>query len=88
MSGSSAKSSLLRSAVWALGLRGPAAEDSTAQTLHLLMLMLLLVLGIHVGLAEILNRHKVLVTVLGIPMLGTPVAALVLLRKIVFARPA
>lgn len=81
MSGSSAKSSLLRSIVWALRLRGPAANDPTAQTLHVLMLMLLLVLGIHVGLAEINNPHKVLVTVLAIPMIFTPVTALVLLSR-------
>src|SRR5947209_12426078 len=71
---------LPRSAISGLRLRGDALGDPTAQTLHVLMLLLLLLLAIHVGIAEILNRHKLLVTLLGIPMIFTPVAALVLLR--------
>jgi signal transduction histidine kinase/DNA-binding NarL/FixJ family response regulator len=45
------------------------------------MLMLLLLLGIHVGLAEINHPNKLLITLLGIPMIFTPVITLVLLRK-------
>src|SRR3954447_14200447 len=71
---------LPRSAASALRLRGNALGDPTAQTLHLLMLLLLLLLTIHVGIAEIINPHKLLITLLGIPMIFTPVAALVLLR--------
>src|SRR3954454_20537093 len=71
---------LPRSAISGLRLRGNALGDPTAQTLHLLTLLLLLLLTIHVGMAEIINPHKLLITLLGIPMILTPVAALVLLR--------
>jgi signal transduction histidine kinase/DNA-binding response OmpR family regulator len=81
MSDSSARLSIFRRAGWELRLRGDAAGDPTAQTLHVLMLMLLLLLSIHVGVAEILNPHKLLITTLGVPMIFTPVTTLVLLRK-------
>src|SRR3954463_5294944 len=71
---------LPRSAISGLRLRGNALGDPTAQTLHLLMLLLLSLLTIHVGIAEIINPHKLLITLLGIPMILTPVAALVLLQ--------
>ncbi|MFL6446960.1 MAG: ATP-binding protein [Bryobacteraceae bacterium] len=71
---------LPRSALSGLRLRGDALRDPTAQTLHILMLLLLLVLAIHVGIAEFINPHKLLITLLGIPMIFTPVTALVLLR--------
>src|SRR4051794_11154350 len=71
---------LPRSAISGLRLRGNALGDPTAQTLHLLMLLLLLLLAIHVGIAEIINPRKFLITILGIPMIFTPVSALVLLR--------
>src|SRR5215831_14005386 len=67
--------------MWAFRLRGSAADDPTARTLHALSLMLLLVFGIHDGLAEFNNPNKLLITSLGVPMIGTPVATLVLLRK-------
>src|SRR3954463_1107790 len=71
---------LPRSAISGLRLRGNALGDPTAQTLHLLMLLLLSLLTIHVGIAEFRNPHKLLITLLGIPMIFTPVACLVLLR--------
>lgn len=71
---------LPRSAASALRLRGNALGDPTAQTLHLLMLLLFLLLTIHVGIAEVINPHKLLITLLGIPMIFTPVATLLLLR--------
>src|SRR4051812_27898604 len=79
MQASSRNPSLPGRLLWVLRLRGAAAGNPTAQTLHVLQLMLLLLLGIHVGLAEILNPHKLLVTLIGIPMIFTPVTALVLL---------
>src|ERR1700756_3251654 len=81
MTGASAESNMLHRALWAFRLRGQAANDPTAQTLHVLMLLLLVLLAIHDGLAEFLNPHKVLITVLGVPMVFTPIAALVLLAK-------
>ena len=81
MSGSSSESNLVRRTLWALRLRGQAASDPTAQTLHVLMLLLLLLLAIHEGLAEFINPHKLVITLLGIPMIFTPVATLVLLSK-------
>jgi signal transduction histidine kinase/CheY-like chemotaxis protein len=45
------------------------------------MLMLLLLLATHAGLAEINHPNKLLITLLGIPMILTPVVTLVLLRK-------
>jgi signal transduction histidine kinase/ActR/RegA family two-component response regulator len=80
MSGSVLSGSLQR-ALWALRLRGQAAEDPTAKTLHILMLLLLLLMVPHIGLAEIRHPGNLLITLLGIPMVGTPVTTLVLLRK-------
>jgi signal transduction histidine kinase/DNA-binding response OmpR family regulator len=62
-------------------LRGPAADDPTARTLHALALMVLLVFTIHDGLAEFYNPHKLLITVLAIPMIVTPATTLILLRR-------
>jgi signal transduction histidine kinase/CheY-like chemotaxis protein len=81
MSDTVSHSGFFRRVFWAFRLRGQAASDPTAQTLHVLMLLLLLLMAIHVGLAEINSPHKLLITILGIPMVFTPVAALVLLRK-------
>jgi signal transduction histidine kinase/DNA-binding NarL/FixJ family response regulator len=81
MAGSSSGSRFLRKILWALRLRGEAAGDSTAQVLHALVLMLLLLVSIHIGLAEIINRNKLLITAIGVPMILTPVATLILLRK-------
>jgi signal transduction histidine kinase/CheY-like chemotaxis protein len=64
-----------------LRLRGPASDDPTARTLHALALLLLLVFTIHDGLAEFNHPNKPLITLLGIPMIFTPVTTLVLLRK-------
>src|SRR4051794_11360458 len=80
MSGSSSPSTALSRIVSGFRLRGNALSDPTARTLHLLMLLVLLPLTIHIGFAEVVNPHKLLMTVLGIPMIFTPVAALVLLR--------
>src|SRR3954470_12672221 len=80
MSGSSSPSTALRRIVSGLRLRGNALSDPTARTLHLLMLLVLLLLSIHIGIAEVINAHKLVMTLLGIPMIFTPVAALVLLR--------
>jgi signal transduction histidine kinase/ActR/RegA family two-component response regulator len=38
-------------------------------------------IAFHIGLAEINNRHKLLITLIGIPMVFSPVITLVLLRK-------
>jgi len=68
--------------IWsALRLRGPAAGDPTAETLHLLMLLVLLPIMTHIGLAEIRNPHRLLITLIGIPMILSPVMTLLLLRK-------
>lgn len=81
MSGSAAHASVLRRALWALRLRGPAANNPTARTLHALALLVLLLFTIHDGLAEFNDRHRLLLTVLAIPMILTPATTLVLLRK-------
>ena len=81
MSGSTRHANVFQRTLWALRLRGQAADDPTAQTLHALMLMLLVLVVIHIGLAEIINRHKLLITALGIPMIFTPVTSLVLLAR-------
>src|SRR5438309_8007384 len=81
MSGGSVRPSLAGRVLRALQLRGQAADDPTAQTLHVLMLLLLLLLATHVSIAEVINRQRVLITLLGIPTIATPVTALVLLRK-------
>src|SRR5947209_2173536 len=80
MRGPSRALTLLRTAVSGLRLRGRAVGDATAETLHLLMLLLLVPVLIHIGLAEIVNPRKLLVTLLGIPLIFTPVTTLVLLR--------
>src|SRR5215471_4048215 len=64
-----------------LRLRGPAAGNPTAKALHPLMLMLLVLMIPHIGLALIISHDKLLVTALGIPMVFTPVLTLALLRK-------
>jgi signal transduction histidine kinase len=64
-----------------LRLRGQAAGDSTAEALHSLMLLILLPITVHIGLAEIRDSHKLLITLIGIPMIFSPVLALVLLRR-------
>jgi signal transduction histidine kinase/CheY-like chemotaxis protein len=65
----------------AFRLRGKAAGDPTARTLHALALMLLLLISIQVGLAEIRGPRRDLMTALGIPYILTPVATIALLRK-------
>src|ERR1700756_5543938 len=45
------------------------------------MLLLLLLLVLHDGLAEFNNPRKLLVTALGVPMICTPIAALIPLAK-------
>jgi signal transduction histidine kinase/CheY-like chemotaxis protein len=67
--------------LWGLRLRGQAADDPTARTLHVLMLLVLLLVVPHIGLAEINSPHKLLITLIGIPMILAPVTALMLLRK-------
>jgi signal transduction histidine kinase/CheY-like chemotaxis protein len=80
MSGS-VLSGFLESVVSALRLRGRAAGDSAAETLHSLMLLVLLPVTFHIGLAEIRTPNKLLITLIGIPMILSPVATLVLLRR-------
>ena len=80
-SGSTPHPGFLRKIVWALRLRGQAAGDPTAQTLHVLMLLLLVPVGFHIGLAEFNNPHKLVITLIGIPMIFGPLTTLVLLRK-------
>src|SRR6516164_9084248 len=79
--GVSIHSGFIQKVLWGLRLRGQAAEDPTAKTLHALMLMLLLLMVPHIGLAEINHPGNLLITLLGIPMVFTPVTTLVLLRK-------
>jgi signal transduction histidine kinase/ActR/RegA family two-component response regulator len=45
------------------------------------MLLVLVPITFHIGLAEINNRHKLLITLIGIPMIFSPVTTLILLRK-------
>jgi signal transduction histidine kinase/ActR/RegA family two-component response regulator len=45
------------------------------------MLLLLLLVVPHIGLAEINNPHKLVITLIGVPMILAPITALVLLRK-------
>ena len=75
------QTSLLERTLRAIRLRGNAADDPTARTLHALTLMLLLLISIQVGLAEIRGPRRDLMTALGIPYILTPVATIVLLRK-------
>src|SRR6516225_942612 len=77
----SARSGFFERVARALRLRGPAADDPTAKTLHVLMLLLLLLDVPHIGLAEINHPGNLLITILGIPMVFTPVTTLVLLHK-------
>ena len=80
--GASSESNLLRRALWALRLRGEAANDPTAQTLHVLMILLLFLFAIHDGVAVMRQDARRLVyAVLGVPMILTPLATLVLLAK-------
>ena len=81
MTASSPLANFARRAAWALRLRGPAADDPRARALHALALMLLLVFTIHIGLAEINNPNKLLITALGVPTIFTPVTTLLLLRS-------
>ena len=67
--------------LWTLRLRGEAARNPTAQTLHVLMLMLLSLTATHVTISFIHTHTKILTILLGIPMIFTPVTTLVLLRK-------
>jgi hypothetical protein len=69
MSGPALHLSFLRRILWALRLRRDAAGDPTAQTLHVLMLLLLVPVVFHIGIAEFTNPHKVVVTLIGIPMI-------------------
>ncbi len=62
-------------------LRGPAADDPTAQTLYALVLMLLFLFTFHVGIAEIRGPRRDLVTAVGSPMFLTPLATIILLRR-------
>jgi signal transduction histidine kinase/DNA-binding response OmpR family regulator len=77
----SSDGSFIQRVMWALRLRCKAADNPTAQTLHILSLMLLLLVTIHIGLAEIINPHKLVITLIGIPMIFTPVTTLVLLAR-------
>lgn len=67
--------------VRALRLRGDAAGDPTAQTLHVLMLLLLSLTSTHVAFGTINHYNKPLILLVGIPMIVTPVLTLALLRK-------
>ena len=77
----SVHSALFRRVLRALRLRGPAAGDPNAEALHLLVLLVLVPVTFHIGLAEIRNPQKLLITLIGIPMFLSPVMTLVLLRK-------
>jgi signal transduction histidine kinase/ActR/RegA family two-component response regulator len=66
---------------WGFRLHGEAADDPAAQALHTLVLMLLLLLVIHFGLAEFNNPNRLLITVMAVPAVLTPVTSLILLRK-------
>ena len=77
----SVQSGFIQKILWGLRLRGQAADDPTARTLHVLMLLLLLLVVPHIGLAEINDPHKLLITLIGIPMILAPVTALMLLSK-------
>jgi signal transduction histidine kinase/CheY-like chemotaxis protein len=72
---------LFRRVLWALRLRGPAAGDPNAETLHLLVLLVLVPVTFHIGLAEIRDPHKLLISLIGIPMFLSPAMTLVLLRR-------
>ncbi len=80
MSGS-VRSALFRRVLRALRLRGPAAGDPNAEALHLLVLLVLVPVTLHIGLAEIRDPHKLIITLIGIPMFLSPVMTLVLLRR-------
>jgi len=80
MSGS-VHSALFRRVFRALRLRGPAAGDPNAETLHLLVLLVLVPVTFHIGLAEIRDPHKLIIALIGIPMFLSPVMTLVLLRR-------
>src|SRR5689334_2768309 len=78
----SAHSKPLKRFLWILRLRGPAAGDPTAQTLHSLTLILLCLLAIHSGAAEYNGSGKrLMITLLVTPAIGTPIVTLMLLRR-------
>src|SRR5579872_4340090 len=64
-----------------LRLRGEAAGDPTARTLHVLMLLLLSLTAPHVTIAFIHFYNKLVIIQTGFPIVFTPVITLVLLRR-------
>ena len=76
-----AEAAILRRFASVLRLRGEAAGDPTAQTLHVLMLMLLSVTAPHVTIALIHFYNKLVIIQTGFPIVFTPIITLVLLRR-------
>lgn len=64
-----------------LRLRGKGADNPTAQSLHVLMLLLLAVTTPHVTIALIHFYNKLVIVQTGFPIVFTPVITLVLLRR-------
>ena len=65
----------------ALQLRGDAAGDPIAQTLHALMLIVLALTTTHVSIALVNFHNKMLIVLTGFPLVFTPAATLALLRR-------